>query len=150
MRNYRRGPRREQPGDGRSEQHRLQVTKTPYATSKAAPGGKPVVDNHAEGACLACGKQFSVPGGLRHRNTRRRWPPQVRCRTCKLTNDAHYAALENNAPKTAVSSGAKLQAAAPAALLTPDGGLGAPAGFDGASRFETFKRNWLLAAKGLL
>ena len=69
-----------------------EATKAPDATSEAPPGGKSA-DRHAKGACLACDKQFRVAEGLRHRNTRRGCPPQVRCCTCKLANDAHYAAL---------------------------------------------------------
>ena len=102
------------------------------------------------GACLACGKQFRVPGGLRRRNTRRGRPTQVRCRDCKLANGAHYAALENTTTAATVASDAKPQAAAPAALVISDGDPGAPADFDVASRLETPKRSWLLAAKRLL
>ena len=112
-----------------------EATKTPDATSGADPAGKPA-DKHPESTCLACGMQCRVPESLRRRNARRGWPPQVRCRTCKLTYDAHYAALENTASAATVVSDAKFRAAVPAALVTSDD--------------ETPLGNWLLAAKGLL
>jgi len=110
------------------------ATNTPDAPSEASPADEPA-DRHAKGACLACGKQFHVPEHLRRRNAHRGWPPQVRCHPCKLANDAHYAALGNTAPATTVAPDAKFRAASPAALVTSDG--------------ETYKRKWLLAAKGL-
>ena len=139
-----------------------EATKTPDATSGVGPAGKPA-DNRAEGACLACGKQFRVPESLRRRNARRGWPPQMQYRTCKLANDAHYAALENTAPATTVASGAEFRTASPAALVTSDGEtspattVASDAKFRAASPAalvtsdgETPKRNLLLAAKGLL
>jgi len=87
-----------------------EATNTPNAPSEADPADKPA-DKHSKGACLACGKQFHVPGHLRHRNARRGWPPQVRCHPCKLVNYAHYAALGNNSPATAVASVANFRAA---------------------------------------
>ena len=97
-----------------------EATNTPDAPSEAGPADKPA-DSCAKGACLACGKQFHVPENLRRRNARRGWPPQVRCHPYKLANDAHYAALGNTAPATAVASDAKFRAAFPAALVTSDG-----------------------------
>ena len=112
-----------------------EATKTPDATSGADPAGEPAA-KHSEGACLASGKQLRVPERLRRRNAHRGWPPQVRCRTCRLANDTHYAALENTALATTVASDAKFRATSPAALVTSDD--------------ETPKENWFLAAKGLL
>ena len=112
-----------------------EATNTPDAPSEAGPADKPA-DKHAKGTCLVCGKQLNAPEHLRRRNALRGLPPQVRCRPCKLANDAHYAALGNTSPATTVTSDAKFRAASPAALVTSNG--------------ETSKRNWLLAAKGLL
>ena len=112
-----------------------EATNPPGAPIEAEPAYKPA-DKHAKGVCLACGKQFHVPESLRRRKAHRGWPPQVRCRPCKLANDAHYTAREKTAPATTVASDTKVRAASLAALVTSDG--------------ETPKRNWLLAAKGLL
>ena len=133
-----------------------EATNPPDKPGEAEPAYKPV-NEHAKGACLACGKQFRLPEHLRRRNAHRGWPPQVRCRPCKLANDAHYAALGNTAPATTVAPDAKLRAASSATLVTSDGETSpattvAPdAKFRAASPAalvtsdgETSQRNWLL------
>ena len=95
----------------------FEVCQQVYPTD---PADRPA-DERAKGTCLACGEPPCVPECLCRRKPNHEWPPHVRCRPCKLANDAHYAALRNTAPATTVASDAKFRAASPAALVASDG-----------------------------
>ena len=54
-----------------------EATNTPDAPGEVDPADKSA-EKHAEGVCLACGKQLHVPENLRRQNARHGWPPHAR------------------------------------------------------------------------